>query len=299
MNMKATVRRRELGTELRKVRESTGMTLNELARNVGWDPSKLSRIEHGKLPCTEIEAAILLGYCRVAGNRLDEVVALCSGDVDGTWLRQNGGIPDQLRTLVMHEACASAIYALELNRIDGLLQTEDYARELMRGAGLVPEHGIPPRVRARLERQTLLRRADPPSFVFYMHEQVLHLPVGSDQIMHEQMLHLLFLADRPRCVIRILPTEAGPHAGLGGPFRVMQYVDQQSVVCLETQNRSLFLESSVDIATYWLILAKLAEVALTAQESRSVLAAAVSRYDRVGVRDHGDPDGLAQEQLQR
>ncbi|WP_018684388.1 helix-turn-helix domain-containing protein [Actinokineospora enzanensis] len=290
---KATVRRRELGLELREVRDKFGISMCELARRLGWEASKLSRIENGKLPCSEVEAAIILAYCKVTGRRLDEILRLCAGDADGTWVRENGCLPDQLRTLILHETIAETIYEVELNRVPGLLQTEDYARAVITGPGLVPFSLIEGRVQARMERQTLIRRENPPRVIFYIHEQALHLPVADDKAMHEQMLQLLFLGARPGCDIRIIPRSAGAHAALDCPFRLMQYSDAQPVVSLETQNRTLFLESATDIATYRLILGRLADAALSREQSRSVLADIASVYERAGAHDHDDQDGLA------
>ncbi|WP_436501101.1 helix-turn-helix domain-containing protein [Actinokineospora sp. HUAS TT18] len=285
----ATARSRELGDELKKARLRQGLTGRELGHLIGWNESKVSRVESGKVSCSDVDAAIYLAFCRVTPKELDRIVGLCSGDEDGTWVRPHGEkLPDQLRTLVLHETTASAIYSLELNRIPGLLQTEDYAREIIGGPGLLPEPGIEPRVKARMERQIILRRATPPDLTFYIHEQALRLPVGGAQVMHEQMLHLLFVSSRPFCSIQIIPTAAGAHAGLAGPFRLMQYTDHQPLICVETENRSVFMESQADIATYWLVLGNLAQVALSVKESRSVLASLASEYDRTEASSHGD-----------
>ncbi|MGQ0841147.1 helix-turn-helix domain-containing protein [Actinokineospora sp.] len=291
--MRGTARRRELGDELRRVRESADFTQSDLAHQLGWSSAKLCRIESGKLGCSEVDAAILLSYLRVTGPYLHHVLSLCGATPDGSWLQQHGGLPDQLRTLVLHETKATGILALELNQVDGLLQTEEYARALIRGTGLVPEAGVEVRVRARMDRQAILCRRNPPDCTFYIHEQALRLPVGTNQVMHEQMLRLVLLSARSYCAVRVIPTAVGPHAGLGGPFRVMQYPDEHPVISLETHNRSLFLESQVDIATYWLILGRLAEVALNREESRSLLAQLASDYDRAESSSHGSGDNLA------
>ncbi len=275
-----------------------GIDAKELAARIGWSPAKMSRIELGKSGCSEIDAAIYLGFLRIPREDISRIIALCTGDEDGSWLRHHGQrLPDELRTLVLHETIASSIFALELNRIDGLLQTEDYTRAMMRESGLIPDSGIEPRVQARKERQTLLRRISPPDITFYIHEHALRLPVGGNQVMHEQMLELVFRSQRPCCTIRVIPAAAGAHAGLGGPFRMMRFEEHHPVICLETQNRSLFLESVTDIATYQLILGGLADVALNAEESRSMLVALASEYDRPGA--DNDADNVAQEQLQR
>lgn len=288
-----TARKRELGDELRRARVRAGMTGLELAERLTWSTSKLSRIETGKGSCTEAEAAIILGYCRAPIEDVKRILPLCDGDEEGAWLQAFGHrLPDELRTLILSEATASEIHELEIIAVPGLLQIEDYARALIGGYGLVPEAGVEPRVRARVIRQGLLRGVNPPSAVFYIHEQALRLPVGGPKVMHEQLLHLMFLASLPRCVIRVIPTAAGPHPGMAGSFRLMRFAEHSPLVYRELENRGLILESSIDVATYTLILNKVAEVALSAGESRSMLAELASHFDRARAGD-GEQGDLA------
>lgn len=298
MTIQTSARRRELGDELRRARENAGLSGNQLADRIGWQPSKLSRVERGLNRCTEVEAAMILGYLRTPIAEVNRILALCGAEPDGSWLQAFGNrVPDQLRTLVLQESTATTIYQLELNRVPGLLQTEDYARSLIRQSGLIPEPGIEPRVRARMARQALLRREDAPSFIFYVHEQALTMEVGGPGIMHEQMLHLLFLANQPCVAFRIIPNVAGPHAGLSGSFRLMLYADHHPLVYIEFQNRCLILEAAMDTVAYRMVLGKLADQALSTGQSRSMLADYASHYDRMEAADDDFGDGLAQEQL--
>ena len=105
----------------------------------------------------------------------------------------------------------------------GLLQTEDYARSLYIWAGLVPPDVIAVQVKARMARQALVNRREPPELRFYIHEHALHAPPGNMRVMNEQVLHLNLIAARPRCSIRVVPAAAGLHGALGGPFRLMEY----------------------------------------------------------------------------
>ncbi|GAA4413641.1 helix-turn-helix domain-containing protein [Actinokineospora soli] len=301
MTTQTSARRRELGDELRRARERSGLTAAQLADQLGWQPSKLSRVERGLNRCTEVEAAMLLGYLRAEPDEVRRILALCDDEERGSWLQAFGNrLPDQLRTLILSESTACAIASVELNRIPGLLQTECYTRAMLCEAGLVPSAGVEPRVEARQARQALLHRSNPPNFVFYIHEQALGLQIGGPAVMHEQMLYLVFAASQPGCVIRIIPTAAGAHAALDGPFRLMSFAEHHPVVYLETQNRSLVLEKPLDIASYKLVLAKLADQALSATESRSMLVDYASRYDVMEAAASDDSgDQVAEEQLQR
>ncbi|GLZ38933.1 helix-turn-helix transcriptional regulator [Actinokineospora sp. NBRC 105648] len=288
---KATAQRRELGTELRRVRENTNLTLHEMARKLGWDPSKLSRIETGKLPCSKVEAATILAYCQVDGAELDKVLATCGSDLDGAWIRDTG-IPDRQSGLRVHESLAVAMSSFEPCVIPGLLQIEDYTRALLTGTGLLSAAGVEDRVRIRMGRQSTLRRQSPPNTVFYVSENALRMPVGSPQTMHEQMLHLLFASSQPHCVLRVVPAAKSAIAALDGGFRLMEFTDGHPVVNVDTLNRTLFLERSVDIAIYRLVLGRLGQDALNVADSRVLLSDLASDYDREEAQVHA-PDPFA------
>lgn len=102
------------------------------------------------------------------------------------WLQQHGTrLPQQLRTLIDHENKAVTIDHFEATLVPGLLQTTDYARALIRQAGLIPTGEIEDRVAARLGRQSLFGRERPARFTFFIHEFVLRLPVGGPTVMVE------------------------------------------------------------------------------------------------------------------
>ncbi|MDV6014405.1 helix-turn-helix transcriptional regulator [Haloechinothrix sp. LS1_15] len=277
----STARARELGTELRRAREATGLSGVEMARKLGWSHSKVSRMESGQRPGSEVDNAIYLSSCGVPRAELERLLKLARQADDGYWVRPHGhGLPDELRSLVVQETTAAAITSFELARINGLLQTEEYAQEIVRNSAAVPADGVELRVQARMARQALLRRCRPPVLLFYVHEHALRLPVGGAAVMHEQLLQLVFVTSLPHCSVRVVPNSAGAHPGLAGPFRLMEYTDHPPVVYVENEVSSLFLEQPADIATYRRILAHLAELALDEGQSRQRLAELASEYDR-------------------
>ena len=276
----SSARSRELGAELAKRRKKARYTTSDLARQLGWSASKVSRMESGERGQSEVDVAVYLAFCGVLREDLDVLLAMARETDDGTWLQPHGErLPDELRTLVFQETTATIIHSLELNRVPGLFQTEAYARALLR-AGLVAEDGIEARVRARMDRQGLLRRLDPPTLDFFIHEQGLRLPVGSRAVVHEQMLQLVFLTSRPQTRIRVVPIAAGPHPGLAGPFMLMRYAQHAPLVYVENQTTSLFLETWEHVETYRKILAGLAEMALDDGQSREFFATLASEYDQ-------------------
>jgi transcriptional regulator with XRE-family HTH domain len=276
-----TTRSRELGGELRRIREQAGYNATQLASLLGWSPSRISCLESGKRGASEVDVATFIAYCQVSGPKRDRLLTLARQAYDRIWLQSHGGaLPDELRTLILHEATASTIHVYDPLVVPGLLQTQNYARTVFRRAGLVSEDIIEPRVQARIDRQSLLQRREPPSTTFYLHEQALLLPIDDQQIMNEQLLHLALVSGRPSCSIRVVPASAGPQGGLGGPFRLMEYVEHGPVVYVANQTTSLFLEDKEHIAAYQVILDRLAEVALDREESRQLLVRLANEYDQ-------------------
>jgi transcriptional regulator with XRE-family HTH domain len=287
----STVRARELGEELRQIRERAGLRAIELARRLGWSPSKVSRMESGERPASEIDVAMYLTLCGVTGAELHRLLDLSRESDEGFSLRRHGArLPDELRTLAVEETTASAIRSFAPLLIPGLLQTEDYMRVVMHASVSVPEDGVEPRVAARLARQSLLRRRyRPPYLIFFVDEQVLRRPVGGPAVMHEQLLHLVFLTAQPHVTLRVVPLSAGAHAGMNGPFKLLEHIERSPVVYLENETSSLFLEDAKDIVAYRLILAKLADIALDEGQSRTFVADLANEYDR----PRGDRDDHA------
>jgi hypothetical protein len=166
--------------------------------------------------------------------------------------------------------------------IPDLLQTDDYAHALLRRAGLVPDKTADRRVRACLDRQTVFRQPSPPTFAYFLTEQVLRSSIGGMRVMNDQLLRLALESSRPTCTIRVVPTFLGPTGLLGGPFRLMEYAEHLPVAHTQTHTTSLFLEDPPDIAAYRVVLSRLNEIALDPEQSRELLLRLADEYDRPG-----------------
>lgn len=277
----SSARSRELGEEFRKRRKAAGIGGSELANRLGWSPSKVSRIESGQIGISELDAAVYLAVCGVLQDDLAQLLALVRSSDDRTWMQGRGTrLPDELRTLVYHEATATSIASYEPMLVPGLLQTAAYAQAVFEFAGIVARERIGNALRARIDRQAVVRRPDPPDCVFYLREVGLRSKVGSNRIMHEQMLQLVFLTSRPQHQIRVLPDGRGPHEVWGGMFMLMDFAEHAPVIYLEMLSSSIFLEKPADITIYRDVLARLDREALDAGESRQLLARLASDFDK-------------------
>jgi transcriptional regulator with XRE-family HTH domain len=270
---KPSGRARELGAMLRKHRVAAGWTEIRLARTLSLSHPQICRIELGERSISDLNVARCLTLFGVFGQEHDEIIALAKEVNDSYRLQaHNDRLPDELRTLIHYETTATSIDSYQPSLIPGMLQTEDYARSVFHCTGVIPEDGIEPRIKARMDRQRLLNWSRRPSFRFFIHEIALHPPMIGEKIMHEQHLMLLLACSWEDCEIRILPAEAPPIGVFGGPFMFMRYADYLPTVYVENFSTSAFLEDPTDIQAYRAIVYRLASVALNEGQSREMLA---------------------------
>jgi hypothetical protein len=290
------VRARELGESIRQAMRKAEIRSNAVARQLGWSGSRVSRLLSGKRGGSPEDVIAVLALCGVHGKERDRLVALSHEHEQPNWFQ----VGPQLRTLINHESKATTIKQFEFNLVPGLLQTESYIRALMTAATWLSPEEIEKRVTARLGRQKLLSRLDPPKFTFYIHEFALRLPVGGSGIMSDQLHRLLRLSVRPSLTLRVVPIALGPHAAIHGSFRLMEFTEINPLIYLDTQTSSIYLETIDEVRAYRTILARLRDTALDEAQSREVIAAlAVDLY--ADGEDHGSLERppVAEEQLQR
>jgi hypothetical protein len=290
-----TVRSRELGEGLRAAMKSAGMGVRDLGRRLDWPHPRVSHLLSGKRGGSELDVVSVLVACNVKREERERLMTLCRELGTQGWLQQYGSqLPEQLRTYVDHETKATDIWGLQLAIVPGLLQTEDYARAVIRKSVHAPTQEVEGRVQARLTRQGIFNKYPPPRITYYIHETVLRVVVGSAAVMSDQLHHLLRMAVRPRLEIRIIPCAAGAHAGMAGPFMLMEFPAFTPVVYLEGELSAVFLEQQDQIDGYRRILSALAATALDQQESRDLIAALATELYR---EDQDDRANLEDKQL--
>lgn len=292
----STARTRELGAELRKIRETARYSGKEVAWKLGWTQSKVSRMESGDRGVSEVDAAVYAAFCGAVGEQLQRVRDLARKVDDQHWLHVRGElIPDELKSLIVLENTAQILVKYDPLVVPGLTQTEDYARALFKESNIWPAERIELRVRVRMDRQRLLAREHPPEITFYIHENALRMKVGSLPIMHEQILHLLLISAAPQCWVRVVPASVGAGVGTFGGFTWMGHRQHNPVIYVGQLTTSLFLETQEEVLAYRRIIDRLNAIALDEGQSREYLANLATEYER----EVGEPSDLAQEQLQR
>ena len=144
-----TVRSRELGEGLRWAMKQARMNGKQVAHQLDWSPSWVSRLLSGKRTASQLHVAAILALCRVTGADREWLLALCQDQHTLDWLQQHGSrLPKQLRTLIDHEDKVVAISDFQSMMVPGLLQTADYARAMIRDPRTVPADEVEDRVAA-------------------------------------------------------------------------------------------------------------------------------------------------------
>jgi len=204
------------GSEVRRAREAAGMPQAELGALVPCDKSVVSRIEAGLVQADESFARA----CDAAFPHLDGFFLRFWKDCQ-TW---GAAFPVAFREFAAYEAEAVTIWTFQHSLMPGLLQIGDYARAVLERHPNVTGEQVEERLTARLARQAVLERTDPPLFWVLLDENVLHRHIGSATIMQDQMTHLAEMARRPNITVQVIPRE-GAHVGLTGAVSMAETAD--------------------------------------------------------------------------
>ena len=248
-----TIRRRQLSAILRRMRKEAGFSLDEASKRLEWSRAKLGHIETGerKRPSiVEIKALIHEYGIDPADPQYEAVLTLVRhAQKRGWWTRYDDILTGSYVEL---EAEAVSISNYESFGIPGLLQTPGLARLMQRARLWRNSEDIQRAVDARIQRQQVLARESPTELWAVIEEHALQRLSGAPDIMREQIEHLITLADSSDHVtIQVLPTSAGVHAGVAGPFVILDFPDPAGpIVYLETYMDGLYLERDAEITQY-------------------------------------------------
>jgi transcriptional regulator with XRE-family HTH domain len=277
-----SVQRLVLGGHLRRLRERASLTTEQAADAIRASHSKISRIEHGRVSFKERDIADLLTlYGVTSHNERYALLALArEANTPGWWAGYSDIMPHWLEPYFGLEAAASVIRTYELQFVPGLLQTEDYARSVIRLGNAVSEEDIARRTEARISRRALLDREEPPRMWAVADEAALRRPIGSKAVMREQVKHLLDMADHPAVTLQILPFSAGGHRALGGPFTILRFSepDLRDVVYIEQLTSALYLDKPTEVDSYLEVMEQLCLQAEPVAKTLDVLNGILQDY---------------------
>jgi transcriptional regulator with XRE-family HTH domain len=279
-----TVRRRRLGTELRKLRESSGYKLEEVAAQLGVAASTLSRIETGKAPTKSAYLNQMLETYGVTDTAQRQILVDMAreGHRKGWWAAYDDVLPSGFDIYVGLEAETAAIRSYEISVMHGLLQTADYARAILRET--FPRHTagqIDRLVDLRLARQRRFDDDPPLELWAILDEAVIRRTVGGTAIMRRQLSHLLAEAGRPGLTLQVLPFACGAHAAHGGPFSILEFPERSDseVVYVESVAGIIYLEKDKEVRARSEAFDRLRAAALSPGASADVISQAARALD--------------------
>src|ERR1700761_3060402 len=232
-----------LGDELRRARVAAGYSSQEaLAAKLGFDRSVVGKAESGeRVPSPEVLAA-WCDLCHLDGEHFGRLAELARS--------ADGPVPSWFENWLEAEQEAVTLRLWSPILVPGLVQTGDYARELFIAAGGHTDRADE-LVAARLARQSILDRADPPHVVAVLDESVLHRLIGSPAIMADQLGHLAGISERPSISVEVVPASTGANAGLSGGFQlassdgVPDVLNMSGVEDVTAESRSILRKAAV------------------------------------------------------
>ncbi len=268
-----------LAAEVRHIRDDCGLSLEAVCEQLGWQQSKLSRMERGQQCISAADLASLLVIYKVTGRERAGLLHLVERqDEPGRWILHSPLTPTSA-TLMQLEAEAISLVNAQPLLVPGLLQTPDYARAVMMADGVAPEL-VESRLATRIERQLVLTKAKPPKFDIILDESVLHRPLGGSAVMARQLRALLEVADRPNMRLWVVPTTASTDAGFFWPAYVIGFPRADTVVHLESKASSVYIEDKEMIDFYQRYTARLGQVALNPVRSADLIATMERQFKR-------------------
>ncbi|MBH1934916.1 helix-turn-helix domain-containing protein [Streptomyces sp. AV19] len=272
----SVVRRILLGSQLRKLRESRGITREAAGYSIRASESKISRMELGRVSFKTRDVEDLLTLYGI--TRESERAALLGlareANVAGWWHSYGDVLPSWFQTYVGLEGAASHIGIYEVQFVHGLLQTEGYAHAVVvRGQPKADAAEIERRVSLRMERQKLLFSERAPVFHAVLDEAALHRPYGSASVMRGQLQHLVDLSEQPNVTLQVMPFRHGGHAGESGAFTVLRFPesDLPDVVYLEQLTGALYLDKADEVAQYEGVMGRLRSDSLSPSRTRDLI----------------------------
>src|ERR1039457_668977 len=266
-----TLRGRRLAMELQRRREATGMSREEVARQLEWSTSTLFRIETGRSRPQPGNVRVLLELYGVTGPERDGLIQLTrDARKPGWWHSFRDVLPNPYEVYIGLEAGAASIRNFEPVVVPGLLQTADYAREIFRNGPIeLDSDEVERLLEVRTARQKILGRDDRPRLWAVIDEAVIHRVVGGTEVMRGQLRHLTDAAQQGKTTIQVVPYRAGAHAGTIGAFVILHFEEppDPAMVYVETLAGDIYLEERPDVNRYTLAFDRLRAASLHPDDS--------------------------------
>ncbi|MFI5993176.1 helix-turn-helix domain-containing protein [Streptomyces sp. NPDC051362] len=270
-----TVRRRRLGVKLRALRDGLGLTMEEVADKSHGEitTAKLSRLETARTAAKAPDVEMLLNLYGAEDAELRTALLALTreGARRGWWQSYRGVLSPAYEDLISLEAEATSVRTWQIGVIPGLLQTGEYARELMTSIGMsdAVEDKVDALVEVRLARQAVLTRDTPLGLWAIIAEGALRTQCVGSGVMRDQLGRLLERGRRPNVTIQVLPSDSPPHVGQMGSYSVLGFEDYADldVVHVESLTAALYVEDGEQVGLYRDAFERLRAAALSPERS--------------------------------
>jgi transcriptional regulator with XRE-family HTH domain len=268
--------RRQLGAELRRIRERARRTVADVAHELGWSESKLSRIETAHIGIRRPDLERLLRAYGTDPEARDRLAVMAGRSRQRGWWEVYGdALPDAYEAYIGFEAEATSILTYESQVVPGLLQTSEYAGAVLQ-AGVVDEAPdyVDERTQVRMARQAVLSREPAPRLRAVLDEAVLRREIGGPDVLRRQMLRLVEMSERPTITIQVLPFSVGAHPALNGSFIVLEFApgSEQPLVYSEGVTGGVLRNKPEQVAQYRMNFEDIGARSLSPERSRELIA---------------------------
>lgn len=282
----STVLGRQLGDELRRLREGAELTTVQAAEALDCTKGKISRIENGRVAVRLPDLTAMLQAYRVSDTELRERLTVLARKANrrrrqGWWNQYSPVLADTYRDYIALETMAESIRTFQAQLVPGLLQIPEYIRAVT-VASRQWETGdeIEQFVEVRLARQQRLAGDSPLRLWAVLSEAVLLQQVGGPEVMKAQMQQLMDVSERPNVTVQVLPFSRGAHASMFGPYVVLGFPEEGAldVVLADNPTGSTWLERETEVARYRDLFDAARTSALSPVESRAVIHRRAKEY---------------------
>jgi transcriptional regulator with XRE-family HTH domain len=274
-----TVLRIVLGSHLRRLRESKGISAKQAAAAIRASESKISRIELGRNAIREIDVLDLLTLYGVGPEDRERLLTLAEhANKPGWWHRYHDILPEWFQAYVGMEEAARSIRVYEPLFIPGLLQTEEYAAAVF-ALGDFPIEDAERHVVLRKERQRRFREGKLKLWVI-VDEAALRRPVAGAEVQIDQLRYLREQCTTPALTLQVVPYGIGGHAAPGG-FSILRFADRElpDIVYVEHLTSALYLDKQAEVDRYLLAMERLSIVAHEPHRTPQMLEEIISELE--------------------
>ncbi|MFW6721087.1 helix-turn-helix domain-containing protein [Streptomyces sp. MAR4 CNY-716] len=269
-----TQRQQRLGSEVRKIRTSAGMTTTYAAGLLGLDSGKISYMESGQRTISAERLRTLVCNCHCTDEKyIEALVEMTQREPKGWWEQYRGILPHGLLDIAELEAHASRMRAANTVHVPGILQTSDHALAIFRSAvPPLPEHEVGLRLAHRAKRQEVLTGDDRPDYLAVVHEAALRMQFGGRRVARAQLHHLLDLAERDNITIHVIPFTHGAFPGAGQTIIYFEGpVPRLDTVQVDSAHGPDFLHADGQLSKYRLLLDQMKAVSLPPEQTRDYI----------------------------